>query len=49
MTWTPCAGQCNGIGNAVKVTVNYTFPLSIPFWGSNAINMTNSSQMVISQ
>lgn len=50
MTWTSCgATKCNAIGNAVKVTVYYTFPLTIPFWGQNTIHMSNSSQMVISQ
>jgi Flp pilus assembly protein TadG len=50
MVWTTCgATQCNAIGNAVKVTVNYTFPLSVPFWQGSTINLTNSSMMVISQ
>jgi Flp pilus assembly protein TadG len=54
MTWTTlCAtdtpGTCNAQGNAVKVVVNYTFAMNVPFVTPFTINMSNSSQMVISQ
>jgi Flp pilus assembly protein TadG len=50
MTWTTCGTtQCDAIGNAVKVTVNYSFPLQVPFYPGSTINLTNSSMMVISQ
>lgn len=40
---------CNGPGDKVTVTVNYSFPLSIPFVPSRTLNMSSSSVMVISQ
>jgi Flp pilus assembly protein TadG len=50
MVWSSCSGSgCNKIGNAVNVQVQYPFQLSIPFWKSVTINLSNSSQMVISQ
>jgi Flp pilus assembly protein TadG len=50
MTWTTCgATQCNAIGNAVKVTVSYSFPFNVPFYPGATFNLTNSSMMVISQ
>jgi len=41
----------NGPGNVVTVTVNYNFPLNIPFWpkSGSTIHLSSSSQMVISQ
>ncbi len=54
-TWTACDAKTNicsppnAQGNQVMVTVKYTFPLSIPFWKATTLNMTSSSQMVISQ
>jgi Flp pilus assembly protein TadG len=47
-TWTACTSQCNEPGNAVQVQVNYAFTLGIPFWRSRAINVSSTSQMVIS-
>ncbi len=44
----PSAG-CNNPGNQVKVTVNYQYPLSIPFIPATTIGMSSTSQMVISQ
>ena len=35
-------------GNNVKVVVDYTFPLSIPFWQSTQIKTESISEMVIS-
>ncbi len=47
---TPCTGgaTCNDAGNEVKVVVNYAFPLSIPFWRATTVNMSSTSNMVIS-
>jgi Flp pilus assembly protein TadG len=38
-------------GDVVIVTVNYTYPLNIPFWpkSGSLLNMSSTSQMVISQ
>lgn len=47
-TWTTCT-SCNTPGNMVQVTVNYALPLAIPFWGNKSINISSTSQMVISQ
>lgn len=50
MVWSTCTvTPCNIQGNAVKVTVQYPFPFSIPFWGKTTVNLSNSSQMVMSQ
>ena len=51
-TWSLCAGggiACRAPGNIVKVVVTYAFPLNIPFYPSGTLNMTSTSQMVISQ
>ncbi|HTU51110.1 MAG TPA: TadE/TadG family type IV pilus assembly protein [Acidobacteriaceae bacterium] len=47
-TCTPSAA-CNNPGNLATVTVNYNFPLSIPFVSSSVIAMSSTSSMVISQ
>lgn len=41
----------NGPGDPVKVTVNYTLPLSIPFWpqSGSILHLSSTSQMIISQ
>jgi Flp pilus assembly protein TadG len=50
MVWSTCTATTPKIqGNAVKVTVQYPFPLNIPFWGKTTVNLSNSSQMVMSQ
>ena len=46
---TPSSLPCNNPGNVVKVQVQYTFPLSIPFIPSSNLTMSSTSQMVISQ
>lgn len=46
-TGTP--GTCNVPGNAVRVTVSYPMPISIPFWRATTINMSARSQLVVSQ
>lgn len=49
-TWIACTKPpCNQPGNLVQVGVKYTFPLSIPFWSGATINLSSTSQMVISQ
>jgi Flp pilus assembly protein TadG len=35
--------------NAVAVEVDYAFPLNIPFWRNTTLNMSSTSQLVISQ
>jgi Flp pilus assembly protein TadG len=46
---TPSVTPCNNPGNRVKVTVNYQFPLKIIFIPATTLNMTSTSEMVISQ
>lgn len=49
-TWTACtSGTCNAPGNLVNVVVTESFPLHIPFSSSQTINLSSTSQMVISQ
>jgi Flp pilus assembly protein TadG len=51
-TGTTCTGTlkpCNNPGNPVQVTVNYTFPLVIPFVPKRTLTMSSTSQMIISQ
>lgn len=45
----PSSNPCNNSGNIVVVRVDYRFPLSIPFLPSCTLNMTSTSEMVISQ
>lgn len=49
-TGTNCSPSalCNNPGNTVKVQVSYAFPFSIPFVPANTVNMSSTSQMVIS-
>lgn len=51
MTWNGCgtADACKAPGNQVQVTVTYPFPLSIPFWQQTTVQLTSTSEMVISQ
>jgi Flp pilus assembly protein TadG len=46
---TPSVNPCDNPGNLVQVTVNYQFPLNIPFVPSETLTMSSTSQMVISQ
>ena len=48
-TWSACAGTCNTPGNEVQVEVTYPFPLHIPFVRSKTLNITSTSEVVISQ
>lgn len=45
----PSTSPCNNPGNLVSVAVTYTFPLNIPLWKNATINLSSTSQMVISQ
>ena len=47
-TWTACEDQCNAPGNAVQVTVTYAVPVFLPYWKHGTINVSSTSQMVIS-
>lgn len=46
---TPSSNPCNNAGNLVAVTVQYQFLWSIPFVPSSMLNITSTSEMVISQ
>lgn len=49
-TWSACGtGICNAPGNLVKITVSYPMTFQIPFSKNIALNLTSTSQMVISQ
>ena len=49
-TWSACStGICNAPGNLVKVTVTYPMTLQIPFTQNLSLNLSTTSQMVISQ
>jgi Flp pilus assembly protein TadG len=45
----PSIAPCNNPGNRVNVTVQYTFPLAIPFVPSRTLTMSSTSGMYISQ
>ncbi len=48
--WTSCSStKSNIIGNQVKVTVSYSYPLIIPFLKANTINLGSTSSMTILQ
>lgn len=46
---TPSSSPCNNAGNLVAVTVQYEFLWSVPFVPSRTLEMSSSSEMVISQ
>lgn len=48
-TCTPTLAPCNKPGNLVQVTVQYTFPLVIPFVRRRTLSMSSTSAMYISQ
>lgn len=49
-TWSSCtSGTCNAPGNLVEVTVQYAFPLSIPFVPASTLTLSSTSEMVIAQ
>jgi Flp pilus assembly protein TadG len=45
---TPLAANCMDPGSRVKVVVNYTFPITVPFWNYTNLNMQSTAEMVIS-
>jgi Flp pilus assembly protein TadG len=49
--WSGSNSPSNAPGNFVTVTVNYNFPMAIPFWpkAGSILHLTSSSQMAISQ
>ncbi len=47
VTWTACGSPCEAPGNAVQVTVTYSFPLSIPFVPKETLSLHSTSMMVI--
>lgn len=40
---------CNAPGNAVRVIVTYTYPLTVPFWGYHPLTVGSTSEMMISE
>lgn len=49
-SWSACtSGTCNAPGNLVKIVATYPFSFSVPFVPKATINLTSTSQMVISQ
>ena len=49
-TWSSCTtGTCNAPGNQVRIVATYAFPFSVPFVPKSTLNLTSTSEMVISQ
>ena len=50
-SWSPCTRGTayNEPGDEVQVTVNYAFPLVIPFWKGQSVGISSTSSMVYSQ
>ena len=50
-TWSSCSTKQTDavVGNQVKVTVSYAYPLIIPFIRKNTINISSTSSMTIVQ
>jgi Flp pilus assembly protein TadG len=46
---TPNTNPCDNPGNMVTVTVQYAFPLSIPFRSTRTLNMSSTSSAIIAQ
>ena len=50
MTWPSCSSSAgNSPGNAVNVVVTYAFPLNIPFWKNQTLNLSSTARMVVAQ
>jgi Flp pilus assembly protein TadG len=45
----PVVTPCNNPGNMVTITVQYSFPLSIPFRSTQTLNMTSTASGIIAQ
>jgi Flp pilus assembly protein TadG len=49
-TWAACTtSTANKPRNQVQVTVQYAFPIAIPFWRRDTFNVTSTSQTTIQQ
>lgn len=49
-TWPTCGTTvAETPGNQVQVKVSYLFPLAIPNWKSTSLNLSSTSQMIITQ
>lgn len=50
-TWSSCSTKQSDavVGNQVKVTVSYAYPLIVPFLKTNTINISSTSSMTIVQ
>jgi len=48
-TSAPSTPKCNTPGYAVRVSVQYNFPLAIPYWKRVTLPFTATSQMVINE
>jgi Flp pilus assembly protein TadG len=44
-----CGALCNTTGNLVRVTVQYNFPLNIPFLPARSFALSSTSAMIMSQ
>ena len=45
----PTTGPCNSPGNQVTITVQYSFPLTVPFIPPNTYTMSSTAAMIIQQ
>jgi Flp pilus assembly protein TadG len=45
----PATGPCNSAGNLVTVTVQYNFPLTVPFIPAHTYALSSTSAMIIAQ
>jgi hypothetical protein len=45
--WSSAPTNFNAPGDIVKVTVNYTLPLAVPFVSTRTLSMTSTAQMII--
>lgn len=45
----PATGPCNSPGNQVAVTVQYSFPLTLPFAPALTFSLSSTSAMIIAQ
>lgn len=46
--WVSCP-SCNAPGNRVKVFLQYSYPMNIPFFPQGTLNLQSVSQMVVAQ
>jgi hypothetical protein len=46
-TWSSTPTSFNVPGDTVKVTVNYSLPIAIPFVSARTLSMSSTAQMVI--